>query len=234
MLKISNVDVFYKKTQALWNVCFKVGKQEIIIILGANGAGKSTTLNTIAGLIHPISGTIELEGVRIEKMAPHRVVEQMVALVPEGGAVFPKMTILENLDLGAYSRRARERKKESLEWVFQIFPVLRQRAQKRASTLSGGERQMLAIGRGLMVRPKLFMLDEPSYGLAPLMVAETFRIIKKLPDFETTVLVVEQSSKQALRVGHRGYVLENGRIIMGDTCGNLQKNECVKKSYLGL
>ncbi len=234
MLRISNIDVFYKKIQALWEVCFDVGKQEIIVILGANGAGKSTTLNTIAGLIHPSSGTIELGGVRIDKMPPHRVVEHKVALVPEGGAVFPKMTIFENLDLGAYSCEARERKTESLEWVYQIFPVLRERAQKRASTLSGGERQMLAIGRGLMVRPKLFMLDEPSYGLAPLMVAETFRIIKKLPEFDTTVLVVEQSSKHALKIGNRGYVLENGRIIMGDTCGNLKENESVKRSYLGL
>lgn len=234
MLRVSHIDVFYRRTQALWDVSFFIEKKEIVIILGANGAGKSTTLKTIAGIIHPPGGTIELEGVRLDRMPPHRIVDQSVAFVPEGGAVFPKMTISENLDLGAYNAKARQRKRESLEWVYEIFPVLREKDQKTASTLSGGERQMLAIARGMMIRPKLFMLDEPSYGLAPLMVAGTFKIIKQLPEYDTTVLVVEQSSKHALRVGDRGYVLENGRIVLCDTCCNLKENDGIKKSYLGL
>jgi len=234
MLIASHIDVFYRKTQALWDLSFKIEEKEIVVMLGANGAGKSTTLNTLAGLKHPSSGIIEFIGQRIEKMPAHRVVELRMSLVPEGGAYFPKMTIAENLELGAYSRKDKKEKKEALDRIYEIFPALRSRAQKLASTLSGGERQMLAIGRGLMARPKLFMLDEPSYGLAPLMVAETFKVIKRLRELGTTILVVEQSSKHALEVGDRGYLLENGRIVLSETCEGLRQNEHVRKAYMGL
>ena len=234
MLDVRDVNVFYKKTRALWDVSFKVDEKEIVVILGSNGAGKSTTLNTLSGLIHPSSGEIEFLGLRIDQMPAHRIVELSVSLVPEGGAFFPEMTISENLELGAYSRKDKEEKRESMGWVYQIFPVLKLKEKKLASTLSGGERQMLAIARGLMTRPKLFLLDEPSYGLAPLMVAQAFTIIKQLRDSGTTILVVEQNSKHALGVGDRGYLLENGRIVLTETCQNLKRNEHIKKSYLGL
>jgi branched-chain amino acid transport system ATP-binding protein len=204
------------------------------VILGANGAGKSTTLNTLAGLRHPSSGTIELLGQRIEKKPPHRIVDLSLSLVPEGGAFFPKMTIAENLDLGAYCRRDRKEKQESLEAVYQIFPVLRGRAQKLAFTLSGGERQMLAIARGLMTRPKLFMLDEPSYGLAPLMVAEIFKVIRVLREQGTTILLVEQNVKHTLEIADRAYLLENGKIVIEGTCRKFLQDNYIRQAYLGL
>lgn len=204
------------------------------MILGANGAGKSTTLNTLAGLRHPSSGTIELLGQRIEKKPPHRIVDLSLSLVPEGGAFFPKMTIAENLDLGAYCRRDRKEKQESLEAVYQIFPVLRGRAQKLAFTLSGGERQMLAIARGLMTRPKLFMLDEPSYGLAPLMVAEIFKVIRVLREQGTTILLVEQNVKHTLEIADRAYLLENGKIVIEGTCRKFLQDNYIRQAYLGL
>jgi branched-chain amino acid transport system ATP-binding protein len=204
------------------------------VVLGANGAGKSTTLNTLAGLRHPSSGTIEFLGQGVEKMPAHHIVELSISLVPESGAYFPKMTIAENLELGAYSRQNRNEGKESIDKIYEIFPILKDRAQKLASNLSGGERQMLAIARGLMARPKLLMLDEPSYGLAPIMVGEIFKVIKRLRQLGTTILLVEQNSKHALKVGDRGYLLENGRIVPSETCERLKQNEHVKKSYMGL
>jgi branched-chain amino acid transport system ATP-binding protein len=234
MLTVNRIHVFYKKSQALWDVSFKTEEKEIVVILGANGAGKSTALNTLAGLKHPSSGTIELLGRRIEKMPPHRIVDMSLSLVPEGGAFFPKMTIAENLELGAYCRKEKKEKQESLEAVYRIFPILRQRAQKLALTLSGGERQMLAIGRGLMMRPKLFMLDEPSYGLAPLMVAEIFRVIRVLREQGTTILLVEQNVKHTLRIADRAYLLENGKIVLEGTCKQFLEDDYVKQVYLGL
>ncbi len=234
MLTVDRIHVFYKKSQALWDVSFKTEEKEIVVILGANGAGKSTTLNTLAGLKHPSSGTIEWLGQRIEKMAPHRIVEMSLSLVPEGGAFFPKMTICENLELGAYCRKEKKEKQDSLEAVYRIFPILRQRSQKLALTLSGGERQMLAIGRGLMMRPRLFMLDEPSYGLAPLMVAEIFRVIRLLREQGTTILLVEQNVKHTLRIADRAYLLENGKIVLEGTCKKFLEDDYVKQAYLGL
>ena len=234
MLTVNHINVFYKKSQALWDVSFKIEEKEIVVVLGANGAGKSTTLNTLAGLKHPSSGTIELLGQRIEKMAPHRIVDLSLSLVPEGGAFFPKMTIAENLDLGAYCRKDRKEKQESLEAVYRIFPVLRQRAQKLAFTLSGGERQMLAIARGLMTRPKVFMLDEPSYGLAPLMVAENFKVIRVLREQGTTILLVEQNVKHTLGIADRAYLLENGKIVLEGTCKRFLQDNYVRQAYLGL
>ena len=234
MLNAGNINVFYNKSQALWDVSFTIGEKEIVVILGSNGAGKSTILNTVAGLIHPSSGTIDFLGQRIEKLPAHRIVSLSVSLVPEGGAYFPTMSLAENLELGGYTRKSKDEKKESLNRIYDIFPVLKTKSQKLASTLSGGERQMLAIARSLMTRPKLFMLDEPSYGLAPLMVAETFRVIGRLRETGTTILVVEQSSKHALNVGDRAYLLENGKIVFEDTCSNFKQNDHIKKSYLGL
>lgn len=233
MLTVQNIQVFYKKTQVLWDVSFRVGEKEIVVILGSNGAGKSTTLKTLAGLLHPRSGEIKYNGNRIEKMEAHRIVEKSMSLVPEGGAYFPKMSISDNLELGAYPCRDRKKVKKSLEWVYGQFPVLKERSRRPASTLSGGERQMLAIGRALMMRPRLLMLDEPSYGLAPLVVGEVFKKVERLREEGTTILVVEQSSKHALRVGDRGYLLENGRIAMTGSCSSLRQDDHVKKSYLG-
>jgi len=234
MLTVNHINVFYKKSQALWDVSFKTEEREIVVILGANGAGKSTTLNALAGLKHPSSGTIELLGQRIEKMPPHRIVDLNLSLVPEGGAFFPKMTIAENLELGAYCRKDKREKQESLEAVYRIFPILRQRAQKLVLTLSGGERQMLAIARGLMTRPKLFMLDEPSYGLAPLMVAEIFRVIKALREQGTTILLVEQNVKHTLRIADRAYLLENGKIVLEGSCKKFSEDSYVRQAYMGL
>jgi len=234
MLTVNHIDVFYRKSQALWDVSFKIDEREIVVMLGANGAGKSTTLNTLAGLKHPSSGTIEFLGQRIEKMDPHRIVLLSLSLVPEGGAFFPKMTIAENLELGAYGRKNRAEEQESLEAVYQIFPILKQRSRKLAFTLSGGERQMLAIARGLMTRPKAFMLDEPSYGLAPLMVAEIFKVIKTLRERGTTILLVEQNVKHTLRIADRAYLLENGRIVLEGTSKRFLEDPYVRQAYLGL
>ncbi|MBW1667293.1 MAG: ABC transporter ATP-binding protein [Deltaproteobacteria bacterium] len=234
MLSVNNINVFYRKIQALWAVSFDVMQREIVVMLGSNGAGKSTTLNTLAGLLHPSSGSIRFLCQEIQEMPSFKIVSLSISLVPEGGAFFSKMTVNENLELGAYGRKDRGKNIESLKWIYEIFPVLKLKGKKLASTLSGGERQMLAIARGLMRRPKLLMLDEPSYGLAPLMVSQTFKTVKQLRDLGTTILVVEQNSKHALAVGDRGYLLENGKIVLGDTCENLRQNEYVRKCYLGL
>lgn len=234
MLKVDNINTFYSKLQALWDVYFQVDEKEIVALVGANGAGKTTILNTISNLLHPASGTVEFFGERIDKMPCYRIVEIGISHIPEGKKLFPDMTTQENLQLGAYNYRAWKRKDEMLERVYRIFPRLKERAGQLARTLSGGEQQMLAMGRGLMSRPRLCMLDEPSSGLAPLMIMEVFEVIKTLREQGTTILLVEQNTQRALEISDRAYVLENGRITMQGKGEELLKNNYVKVAYMGL
>jgi branched-chain amino acid transport system ATP-binding protein len=234
MLKVSNINTFYGKLQALWDISFQVDEKEIVALVGANGAGKTTILNTISNLLHPASGTVEFLGRRIEKMPSYRIVEIGISHIPEGKKLFPDMTTQENLELGAYHYQVWKRKEEMLEQVYQIFPRLKERAGQLARTLSGGEQQMLAMGRGLMSRPRLCMLDEPSSGLAPLLIMEVFETIKTLRQQGTTLLLIEQNTQRALEISDRAYVLENGRIILQGKGEELLQNNHVKVAYLGL
>jgi branched-chain amino acid transport system ATP-binding protein len=234
MLEVCDVVTVYGKVQALWDVCIEVHENEIVALLGSNGAGKTTLLNTITGLLTPASGTVEFFGRRIDGLPPHAIVELGISHVPEGGRVFPDMSVRENLEMGAYPLHAWKAKQETLEQVYEIFPVLKERDRQLARTLSGGERQMLAMGRGLMSRPKLCLFDEPSYGLAPLMVSEIFRVLGGLHNQGITVLLIEQNVRHALEIADRAYVLENGRICLQGACGELLESETVKQAYLGL
>jgi len=234
MLKVNNLKTFYGKVAVLWEVSLRVDEREIVALVGSNGAGKTTLLNTISGLLHPASGTLEFLGRRIEGMSPHRIVQLGISHVPEGGKPFPDMTVHENLEMGAYVSEAWKSKKEMLDHVYRTFPRLKARAGQLARTLSGGERQMLAMGRSLMSRSRLCMFDEPSYGLAPLLVRELFDIIKRLCEQGITILLVEQNIRHALEVADRGYVLENGRIVLEGESKWLLQNDHVKKAYLGL
>jgi branched-chain amino acid transport system ATP-binding protein len=234
MLEVCNITTPYDMTQALWDVYIKVNKSEIVALIGSNGAGKTALLNTISGLIPPASGTVELLGKRIDGLPPHTIVELGISHVPEGGKVFPEMTVYENLEMGAYPIHAWNQKEQTLEEVYHVFPILKERARQLARTLSGGERQMLAIGRGIMSKPKLCLLDEPSYGLAPKLVAEIFRVIKELRDRGITIFLVEQNVRNTLETADRAYVLENGRICLEGACDELLQSDFVKKAYLGL
>jgi branched-chain amino acid transport system ATP-binding protein len=234
MLKVSNINTFYGKLQALWDISFRVDEKEIVALVGANGAGKTTILNTISNLLHLASGTVEFLGRRIDKMPSYRIVEIGISHIPEGKKLFPDMTTQENLELGAYHYQVWKRKEEMLERVYQIFPRLKERAGQLARTLSGGEQQMLAMGRGLMSRPRLCMLDEPSSGLAPLLITEVFETIKALREQGTTILLIEQNTQRALEISDRAYVLENGRIILQGNGEELLQNSHVKVAYLGL
>jgi branched-chain amino acid transport system ATP-binding protein len=234
MLEVCDVVTVYGKVQALWDVCIEVHENEIVALLGSNGAGKTTLLNTITGLLTPASGTVEFFGRRIDGLPPHAIVELGISHVPEGGRVFPDMSVRENLEMGAYPLHAWKAKQETLKQVYEIFPVLKERDRQLARTLSGGERQMLAMGRGLMSRPKLCLFDEPSYGLAPLMVSEIFRVLGGLHNQGITVLLIEQNVRHALEIADRAYVLENGRICLQGACGELLESETVKQAYLGL
>lgn len=234
LLEVDKINVFYGDLQALWDVSFEVHEGEKVVIVGANGAGKTTTLRTISGLLRPRSGEIRFMGQRIDRLPPHKIVELGIAHVPEGRRIFPRMTVLENLEMGAYIKRAREKFDDTLEWVFSIFPRLRERKNQIAGTMSGGERQMLAIARGLMSRPKLLMLDEPSLGLAPKLVLKVFEVIQRIGEEGVTILLVEQNVRHALELADRGYVLETGRITLSGTGEELLNNEYVKKAYLGM
>ncbi len=220
--------------QVLWDVSFEVREKEILVLIGVNGAGKSTTLRTISGLLRPLKGSIELNGVRLDRTREDRISEYGLAHVPEGRRLFPEMTVEENLILGSLSPRAKAKRKETLERVYHLFPRLAERKKQSARTLSGGEQQMCAIGRGLMSQPKLLMFDEPSLGLAPLLVQEIFDMIRKINQEGTTVLLVEQNVRQTLTIGHRAYVLENGRIVLEGTGEELLNNPQVKEAYLGI
>jgi len=234
MLEIKDIDAYYGELQALWGISLHVGEGELVALVGPNGAGKTTTLRVISGLLPPKSGGVSFCGQTLEKRAPHHVVELGLSQVPEGGQVFTKMSVLENLELGAFPGRARQVKDQTLKWVYEIFPRLEERKRQRAGTLSGGERQMLAIGRALMSKPRLLMLDEPSFGLAPIMVQNMFEMIKAINQQGVTVLLIEQNVRAALEVAHRAYVLENGRVVLEGTGDALMANEHVKEAYLGI
>jgi len=234
LVKVDNVSTYYEDLQALYNVSFKVEEGEIVSIIGPNGAGKSTILNTISGVFPPSSGTIEFLGKRIENFPPHRIVEMGIVQIPEARRLFPYMSVLENLELGAYTRRAREKKEDSLRMVFDLFPILDERKSQLAGTLSGGEQQMLAIARGMMARPKLLMLDEPSLGLAPKLVRQVFEVVKQINEEGITILLVEQNVFHSLSIADRGYVLENGRVVLEGKGEELLGNEHVKRAYLGI
>lgn len=234
MLEVSNLNVFYGKSQALRDVSLKVTEKEIVALVGTNGAGKTTLLNTISGLLHPASGSVEFLGKRIDRLAAHKIMNLGICQIPEGRKLFSDMTVGDNLEMGAYSSAAWKRRKETLEQVYQIFPVLKERRNQSAKKLSGGERQMVAIGRGLMSSPKLCMFDEPSYGLAPKLFSEVLEVIKRLREHGITVFLVEQNVRRTLDIADRAYVLENGQIVLEGKGKDLLQNELVKRAYLGL
>jgi len=234
MLEVNEIDTCYGKVQALWDVSLKIEEGEIVALVGANGAGKTTLLNTISGVLHPVSGSVEFLGQRIDGLPPHAIVELGISHVPEGSRVFPEMTVHENLEMGAYPYHAWKHKDETFKQVYELFPRLQERKGQLARTLSGGEHQMLAIGRGLMSRPRLCMFDEPSYGLAPLFVAEIFRIIHGLRDQGITILLIEQNVRRALEIANRACVLENGRMCLEGDCVELLQSDYVRKAYMGL
>jgi branched-chain amino acid transport system ATP-binding protein len=234
MLEVDIVNTFYGKFRALWDVSLRIDEREIVALVGANGAGKTTMLNTISGLLHPASGSIQFCSLKIDQMPPHQIVKMGISHIPEGGKPFPDMTVYENLEMGAYHDETWKKREEILEQVYDIFPILKERRGQLARTLSGGERQMLSIGRGLMSRPRLCALDEPSYGLGPLLVKEIFNVIRVLRDQGMTLLLVEQNVQQSLEIADRGYVLENGRVVSEGKSRELLQNDHIKKAYLGL
>jgi branched-chain amino acid transport system ATP-binding protein len=234
VLEIKNIDVFYGDVQVIWDVSFEVNKGEIVALIGANGAGKSTVLKTISGILRPEKGEIFFEKNPIYKMDAYRLIELGIAHVPEARRLFVEMTVEENLDMGSLRGEARAQREKTKEMVFELLPRLRERRRQLAGTLSGGEQQMLAVGRGLMSLPKLQMFDEPSLGLGPILVREIFNTIKKIKKEGTTVLIVEQNVKQTLVIADRAYVLENGRITLYGTGESLLNNEHVKTAYLGV
>jgi branched-chain amino acid transport system ATP-binding protein len=233
-LEVQNVHTYYGNIHALQGVSIAVRDGEVVTLIGANGAGKSTTLRTISGVLQPRDGHIALDGRRIDGLPPHEIVELGVCQVPEGRRIFPRMTILENLEMGAFARRDRSAIRSDMERVFELFPRLKERIAQKGGTLSGGEQQMLAIGRALMARPKILLLDEPSMGLAPILVETIFQTIQEINKQGVTVLLVEQNALMALQIAHRGYVLETGAIVLADSAEQLRENETVQKAYLGI
>lgn len=233
LLELKEMTARYGDAQVLWGVTLAVRQGEIATLVGANGAGKTTTLKTVSGVVRAVAGEIIFDGENIEGLASHEIAARGIAHVPEGRRLFPLMTVRENLELGAISPQARSRRAESLERVFALFPRVREREQQSAGTLSGGEQQMVAIGRGLMACPRLLMLDEPSLGLAPIVVKEMFEIIKNINDEGITVLLVEQNVQQSLKLADRAYVLENGRVALEGAGGDLLDDERVRAAYLG-
>jgi len=233
MLEVNGIHSFYGNIHALKGISLTVDKGEIVTLIGANGAGKTTTLKTISGIMHPRQGTITLDGERIDTLPAHEIVMRGVGQSPEGRKIFGALTVRENLEMGAYARRDAQGIAQDLDLVFGLFPRLKERASQRGGTLSGGEQQMLAMGRALMTHPRVLMLDEPSMGLAPVLVEAIFETIKKLNQEGTTILLIEQNAAKALQVANRGYVIETGQIVLQDSAGNLRKNERVRKAYLG-
>ena len=226
---------FYGNIQALKDVSIEISEGEIITLIGANGAGKSTTLMSICGIVPPRSGEILFMGKPIQDMAPNNIVSLGICQVPEGRRIFPFLTVAENLDMGAFLRNDKDEIKRDIEYIYELFPILAERRNQAGGTLSGGEQQMLAISRALMAKPRLLLMDEPSLGLAPLVVKQIFEIIKKInAESKTTIFLVEQNANMALKVAHRGYVMETGRVSMSDTAANLLANDEVRKAYLGM
>ena len=234
MLELNRINTFYGKIQALRDVSLKVEDGEIVTLIGANGAGKSTTLMSICGVIHPRSGEILFDGKPIQQLPAPEIVKRGISQVPEGRLIFPELTVRENLDLGAFLRTDKEGIADDMEYVFQLFPILRERVSQTGGTLSGGEQQMLALGRALMARPRLLLLDEPSLGLAPIIIQQIFKIIQKVNEDGTTVFLVEQNANQALHIANRGYVMENGVVVMEGKAQELLSSEKVRKAYLGM
>ena len=232
MLKVSDINVFYGNIHAIKGISFEVNEGEIVTLIGANGAGKSTTLNTVAGLLKPSAGSIEFEGNSLLGVPAHRIVSRGMALCPEGRRIFQQLSVQENLEMGAYTRSSAE-VADLIASVYERFPRLKERYKQVAGTLSGGEQQMLAMGRALMSKPKLMMLDEPSMGLAPILVEKIFQIIEELNKAGTTILLVEQNAQMALSIAHRSYVLETGRIMTSGTGEELLHDDAVRKAYLG-
>ncbi|MEI6289072.1 MAG: ABC transporter ATP-binding protein [Chloroflexota bacterium] len=234
ILTIDNVHTFYGNIHALKGISINIEKGEIVTLIGGNGAGKTTTLRTICGLLQPRDGSITLNGENLLKYQAHEIVYKGISMVPEGRGVFARLTVMENLEMGAFSRNNKTEIKQNLERVFSLFPRLRERRTQVAGTLSGGEQQMLATGRGLMSNPSVILMDEPSMGLAPVLVELIFDIIQQINKEGTTILLVEQNALMALSIAHRGYVLQTGEIVISDTAENLKKNPTVQKAYLGM
>ena len=234
MLTVSDLNTFYGKTQAIWDASLNIEASEIVALIGANEAGKTTMLNTIAGFLRPVSGQVNFLDRRIDGLSPHIIAEIGISQVPEGGKPFTEMTVRENLEMGAYPSKSWKQRAQRLEEVYQAFPFLKAREKQLARSLSGGERQMLAMGRCLMAKPKLCMFDEPSYGLAPIMVKELFKSIVAMNEQGITILLVEQNIRNALEIADRAYLLENGRITMQGDPQSFLQNDHVKKAYLGL
>ena len=235
MLKFKNLQTFYGNIQALKDVSIEISEGEIITLIGANGAGKTTTLMSVCGIVPPRSGDILFMGKPIHDLSPNQIVSLGISQVPEGRRIFPYLTVMENLDMGAFLRTDKDGIKQDMEYIFELFPILAERRHQAGGTLSGGEQQMLAISRALMARPTLLLMDEPSLGLAPLIVKQIFEIIRKVnTENNTTIFLVEQNANLALKVAHRGYVMETGRITLADSAEKLLADEKVKKAYLGL
>jgi branched-chain amino acid transport system ATP-binding protein len=233
LLDVKDIHVFYGNIEAVKGMSFHVDRGEIVCLIGANGAGKTTTLRTVSGLLRPGEGAIFYDGQRIDLLPAHEIVALGVAQSPEGRRIFPRMSVRENLDMGAFIRRDAAGQQRDMERIFELFPILKERARQAAGTLSGGEQQMLAIGRALMTKPKLMLLDEPSMGLAPIVVQRIFETIREISEQGMTILLVEQNAAQALGLADRGYVIETGRIVLEDQARDLLANEQVRKAYLG-
>lgn len=234
MLTVRDIDAFYGDVQALRRVTFEVREREIVAMVGANGAGKTTLLNTISGVLRPRGGTIHLGDKRIDGLSPHGIVEMGVVHVPEGRRVFPQMSVWENLMLGAHTPRVRKVAGDTLQGIYRLFPILEERKKQLAGTMSGGQQQMLAIGRGLMALPKVLMLDEPSLGLAPILVQKMFEVVKTINEQGTAVILVEQNVPKALGLAHRGYVLQNGAVVLEGSGQGLLQNQHLRRAYLGV
>jgi len=234
MLSVKGIDVFYGDLQVLWDISFEVQEKEIVVLVGSNGAGKSTILRAISALLAPKKGTIEFNGSRIDHIPANKIIDHGIVHVPEGRRLFSEMTVEENLFMGSLNGEAKRKRYETMEYVYSLFPRLKERKKQTAGTLSGGEQQMLAVGRGLMSLPKLMMLDEPSLGLAPLLVQDIFNMVKKINEAGVTVLLVEQNVRQTLGMCNRAYVLENGRIVLEGLGCDLLENERVKECFLGI
>ena len=233
MLEVNNIDVYHGDLQALWEVSLQVGEGELVSLIGGNGAGKTTIVESISGLLTPATGNIRFNGVRLDKEPTQKVVELGVCLIPEEKGIFPSMSVLENLELGAFARESRKRRNDTFRFVYELFPILNSRGKQKAGTLSGGEQQMLAIGRALMGKPKLLMCDEPSLGLAPLVVKSIFEVIKQVNRSGVGILLVEQNVRAALGLAKRAYIIENGRIAGHGETKSLLEDEKVRNAYLG-
>lgn len=234
MLKVNGINVFYGDLQVIWDVSFEVKEKEIVVLVGANGAGKSTTLKTISSMLTPAKGTIEFDGVRLDQLPASKIIEYGLIHVPEARRLFPDMSVEENLIMGSLTAEAKAKRNETMEYIYGLFPILGERKKQMAGTLSGGEQQMLAVGRGLMGHPKMMMFDEPSLGLSPLLTQQIFDMIKRINGEGVTVLLVEQNVRQTLALCHRAYVLENGKTVLEGTGTELANNDHVKEAFLGI